>query len=496
MGHLRNLCRTDLYFLLRYGCNRPDVEKPFLFEKCRAVQFNPDNRLDLWSREHYKSTIITYAKTIQDILASHGDNPLHERELTFGIFSHTRPIAKAFLAQIKAEFETNELLKEWFPDVLWKYPTKEAAKWSLDGGISVRRNSNPKEQTVEAWGVVDGQPTSKHFDVLVYDDLVTQESVSNPDQIKKTTDSLALSYNLGAQGGTRRFIGTRYHYNDTYKEIMDRGTVKPRIFPATKDGKVGGEPVLFSREELEQKRRDMGPYIYACQMLQDPKQDGADGFNERWLRYYSNTPVGTNNYIVVDPANSKRKDSDYTTIWVIGLGADSNYYVLDMVRDRLNLKERTQAVFDLHRTWQPLAVGYERFGMQSDVEHIEDKMEQLNYRFNLLALGQPGTKQQKRYIRSSGGQMSKEDRIRKLIPVFEQGRIWLPATCYKMNYEGERQDLVDVFINQEYLPFPVGIHPDMLDSLARILDDDLAATFPIQRRSTQISRSNSNWRTA
>lgn len=468
-----------------------------MFEKCKAVQLNPDGRLDLWSREHYKSTIITYAKTIQDILASHGDNPIHDRELTFGIFSHTRPIAKAFLAQIKTEFETNELLKEWFPDVLWNSPAKEAPKWSLDGGISVRRKSNPKEQTVEAWGVVDGQPTSKHFDVLVYDDLVTKESVSNPDQIKKTTESLALSYNLGSNGGKRRFIGTRYHYNDTYKEIMDRGTVKPRIFPATKNGKVGGEPVLLTREELEEKRRDMGPYIYACQMLQDPRQDGAEGFREEWLKYYRIQPVGCNNYIVVDPANSKKKESDYTAIFVVGLAADSNYYVLDMVRDRLNLRERTKLVFELHRKWQPIAVGYERFGMQADIEHIEEMMERDNYRFNLVALGQPGNRQVKKYVRSSGGQMSKEDRIKKLIPLFEQGKIWLPESLYRLNYEGERQDLVHIFVQEEYLPFPVGIHPDMLDSLARIVDDDLATKFPLERKPgrSQVSR-KSDWRTA
>ena len=32
--------------------------------------------------------------------------------------------------------------------------------WSLDGGLVVKRKSNPKEATVEAWGLVDSQPTS------------------------------------------------------------------------------------------------------------------------------------------------------------------------------------------------------------------------------------------------------------------------------------------------------------------------------------------------
>ena len=97
-AHIRNLCRIDLYFLLRYVLNRPDVENEWLFNRCREVQAEPSGYLDLWAREHYKSTIITFAKNIQDILASHGDDPLPEwqgREVTIGIFSHTRPTAKA-----------------------------------------------------------------------------------------------------------------------------------------------------------------------------------------------------------------------------------------------------------------------------------------------------------------------------------------------------------------------------------------------------------------
>lgn len=108
-AHLRNLCRIDLYFLLRYVLNRPDVENEWLFNRCREVQAKPSGYLDLWAREHYKSTIITFAKNIQDILSSHGDDPLPEwqgREVTIGIFSHTRPTAKGFLRQIMRELES------------------------------------------------------------------------------------------------------------------------------------------------------------------------------------------------------------------------------------------------------------------------------------------------------------------------------------------------------------------------------------------------------
>jgi hypothetical protein len=57
-----------LWILLRYGLGRADAHNQWVFDRCCEVQASPDGHLDLWAREHYKSTVITYAKTIQDIL--------------------------------------------------------------------------------------------------------------------------------------------------------------------------------------------------------------------------------------------------------------------------------------------------------------------------------------------------------------------------------------------------------------------------------------------
>jgi len=425
--------------------------------------------IDLWSREHYKSTVITFAKSIQDILASHGDNPLPEwdgQEVTIGIFSHTRPIAKKFLQQIKLELEGNSLLKALFPDVLWQEPRRDAPRWSDDGGLVVKRKTNPKEATVEAWGLVDSQPTSAHFTIMVYDDVVTINSVTSPDMIRKTTEALELSYNLGARGGVRRFIGTRYHQNDTYREIMARGTVTPRIYPATDDGTVDGEPVLLTREALNEKRRDMGPYTFACQMLQNPVADATMGFRREWLRYHkSDGWGGANKIILVDPANEKKKTSDYTVMWVVALGTDKNFYVVDGVRDRLTLTERKRALFGLHRKWRPGFVGYEKYGKDSDIASIEEEMDRRNYHFVITPLG---------------GKIKKTDRIKTLMPLFEQGRIYLPESMWRTDYEGRAVDLIESFINEEYMAFPVPVHDDMLDCLARINDKDTVLDWPME----------------
>lgn len=451
-----------------YGLNRKDIWHPWLLERCQEVQKHPDGYLDLWARGHGKSSIITLGKTIQDILASHGEDALPEwggREPTFGIFSCTRPIAKQFLAQIKREFESNVILRELFPDVIWDNPNKEAPRWSEDAGIIVKRKSNPKEATVEAWGIVEGQPTSKHFDVMVFDDVVTIDNVRSPQMIEKTTQAWELSLNLGSKHSRIRYIGTRYHYNDTYKTIMDRNAAKPRVYAATTNGKADGPPVFLSKSELAQKRQEQGPYSFASQMLMNPTAEDMQGFKSEWLEYFTySNHENMNVYITVDPANEKKSSSDYTVMMVIGLASDNNYYVLDMIRDRLSLTERANCLFALHRRWRPLLVGYEKYGMQADIEYVRECMNRKNYHFAMNTLG---------------GRLSKVDRIRKLIPYFEQHRIFLPEGCQKQNYEGRMQNLTGIFVSEEYESFPLSKHDDMLDALARILDEDMQTTWPL-----------------
>lgn len=448
-----------------------EVHNPdWLFDRVREVEDHPNGYIDLWAREHYKSTIITYAKTIQDILRYYGDDrddpdyPWKEHdEPTFCILANVRPLAKAFLRQIREELEGNTELKEMFPDILWADPKKEASQWSLDDGIVVKRNSNPKEATVEAWGLVDGQPTGKHYTFLIYDDVVTKETVTNPEMIDKTTDAWRMSDNLSAGETTQtRVIGTRYAFADTYHVIMSDTDIQPRIYPCTEDGTPQGEPVMRSKAFIREKYRKQGPYVFASQMLQNPTADTSQGFKREWFRYYERpydadyqTYKRTNRYLLVDPANEKKKNSDYTAAAVVGLGADMNYYLLDFYRDRLNLKERAELVFFLHEKWRPKKVGYERYGKDSDIAYFEIKMKEDNYRFNIEELG---------------GKVSKTDRIKRLVPILSDERFYLPNELYRTLYDGKELDMTKVLVEEEFLLFPVPMHDDGIDCIARIFD--------------------------
>lgn len=452
---LRAACLKDLFFLLLFVLGRRDMRHPWVLARCDEVQASPDGHLDLWARGHFKSSTLTLGKTIQDVLA--------DPEITVGIFSHNRPIAKSFLRQIKREFEANEPLKALFPDVLWAEPKREAPSWSEDAGLVVKRRSNPKEATIEAWGIVDGQPIGRHFKLMVYDDVVTAESVTTPDMRAKVLHAWELSLNLGTRGGKVRYIGTRYHYADVYASLLERHAAIPRIRPAIEDGK----PVLLTEEEIEDKRRSMGPHVFSSQILLDPKGDDSLGFQQQWLKWYDGEVERGNRYILVDPASSKRRGSDYTAVWVVEAAPDGNLYVRDLIRDRMNLDERIRAVIGLHRVWHPIMrVGWERYGMMADVEALKAEQERQGYRFEVVELG---------------GSLAKEDRIQRLVPRFARGGVWLPkgGVVKHVRALGREADLVRVFLDEEYLGWPFVAHDDMLDALSRFEDPDLGAVFPL-----------------
>lgn len=215
-------------------------------------------------------------------------------------------------------------------------------------------------------------------------------------------------------------------------------------------------PERIGNEEVEDIKREIGAYAFSGQFQQKPSPTGGGEFRKEWVQYYDSiSSSGMNHYIFVDPANSKNKNSDYTAIVVLGAGKDRNLYVVDLIRDRLNVREREDIIFNLHEKYRPKMVAYEKYGMQTDIDWIQKSMEDRNYRFP---------------IQEVGGKLSKEDRIRRLIPYFYDKRIFFPKVLYKADHTSNVIDVVDTFMQQEYLTFPVGLHDDLLDALSRLCD--------------------------
>jgi phage terminase large subunit-like protein len=492
----RELPKIDRFFLLVHVLHRLDAVHDWIYARCREVEAAPDGYLDLWARESYKSTVITFAGVIQEII--------RDPDITIGIFSHTKPTARKFLIQAKTEMETNETLKTLYPGIFWSDPRKQAPKWSEEKGVTVMRASNPKEATIEAHGLVDGQPTGSHFRLMVFDDVVTLESVGTPEQIEKTTNAWSLADNLGARGADGKIrkwhIGTRYHFADSYHTMIEMGAVKVRLHPATADGTPTGKPVFLSQEAWDEKRRQQTPATIAAQMLLNPAAGTEALFDEAWLRFLDIRPSTLNVYILCDPAGSRKRGSDYTAISVIGVDAAWNMYLLDGVYDRLNLHERWQAVRGLRRQWmrapgvQGVKVGYERYGMQSDIEHFELEMQRDREAFEIVELAWP-----------RDGPGSKYDRIQRLVPDFRNGKFFMAQVVQgetsnqarvraegqpwrvfhptrRKDYQGKVYALNKVLIT-EFLPYPFSVHDDFLDATSRIYDIEAAAPIVIRDQS-------------
>lgn len=236
-------------------------------------------------------------------------------------------------------------------------------------------------------------------------------------------------------------------------------------------------PPRLTKAFLEEKRADLNEYNYAGQYLQSPVPLGGGEFRSEWIQYYpagSIKPATMNIVILVDPSGGeelnkrRKKRSDWTAMMVVGLAPDNNYYLLDIVRDRLNPTDRIDTLFMLHRKWNELSgkppkVGYEKYGMMTDTHYIKEKQKQDSYRFPIVELG---------------GQMMKEERIRRLIPDLQIGRWCFPENIMYTDSEGRLFDLVSELVNSEMPTFPRARFDDMLDALSRVMEPDLNLVFP------------------
>ena len=233
----------------------------------------------------------------------------------------------------------------------------------------------------------------------------------------------------------------------------------------------------LTKKDLLELRDDLGEYNYVGQYLQEPVPVGGGEFKDRWVQYYPSGGIKAktmNICILVDPSageennKKKKKLSDFTAMMVVGLAPDNNYYLLDIVRDRLNPTERIETLFMLHRKWNALSgkpprVGYEKYALMSDTHYIKAKQKEDTYNFQVIVLG---------------GKIDKETRIRRMIPDMENGRWYFPESLPYVDNEGRTFDLVRELVSSEMPTFPKARFDDMLDAVSRVYDEDMMMTFP------------------
>lgn len=387
--------------------------------------------------------------------------------------SHTAELAERFGRRVRNLVGSQEH-GQIFPDCRLSADSAAAGRWETG-----------KHGEYFAAGV-GGSITGRRADIAIIDDPVKSREDADSVTIREKQwawwrDDLTtrLKPNAGVV-----LIMTRWHEDDLGGRLLEdlkSSGQRYRVISIPMEAREGDEigrhagellwPEWFTPQMLEQAKRE--PRTWSALYQQEPRPIGGGEFKLEWLCYWNQQPAVGQKVILVDPSSGKTKTrGDFTSMWVVGVGPDGNDYVVDGVRDRLNLMERTEKLFELVRRWNPAGVGYEQYGLQADIEHIRIEQERQQYRFRIIELG---------------GSVKKEDRIRRLIPGFQQGRVWMPRSMVRMMSDGHQRDVMDEF-RAEYVAFPVAAHDDSMDCLARKEEPEIRRLLLSPKPATQAPR--------
>lgn len=315
--------------------------------------------LDLAPRGHGKSTVGDVDFCITKIL--------RDPNIRILIGSKTDTQAKAFLKEVRTHFESNDTLIRIFGD--WR--SGKDNLWN-DGEFTVnRRTIIKKEATLTALGA-SGAVVSKHFDIIMGDDLVGLENARTEGQRLKLKEWFysALKPTLEPHGEIH-ILGTRYNPLDLYEDLIKSGEYVVQIKKAINKLKDGTEKALweakFSLAKLLDIKAESGTIIFNMQYQNDTELAKGKIFKGKDFRYYEEYTLdhdfqtakvkvkdsdGIDHwkkvrvFIGVDLAISEEqeKKNDYFVAMVIGLDDEHNVYVLDYVKERLSFNNQLNTI--------------------------------------------------------------------------------------------------------------------------------------------------------
>jgi predicted phage terminase large subunit-like protein len=332
--------------------------------------------LDLAPRGFGKSTVGDVDYCITRIL--------RDPNIRIMIGSKTQTQAEAFLKEIRTHFEQNTDLIRIFGD--WKKSRDNV--WNDREFTVNKRSIIKKEATVTALGA-SGAVISKHFDVIIGDDLVGLENARTEKQRANLKEWFYSSlFPTLEPDGEIHILGTRYNPLDLYEDLIKSGSYAVNIQQAirTVDGK---ECSLwedkFTLERLKQIRADSGKIIFNMQYQNDTELAKGKIFKAQYFRYYEEykldydfqtakvkikTTDGIEQWVKVrvymgaDLAISERENdnNDYFVLMTIGVDNDRNVYVLEYVKERLSFNSQLNTIISYGRDKYPMV---ERVGVET-----------------------------------------------------------------------------------------------------------------------------------
>lgn len=333
--------------------------------------------LDLAPRGFGKSTVGDVDYCITRIL--------RDPNIRIMIGSKTQTQAQAFLKEIRTHFEQNEDLLRIFGD--WK--TSKDNVWSDREFTVNKRTIIKKEATVTALGA-SGAVISKHFDIIIGDDLVGLENARTERQRANLKEWFYSSlFPTLEPDGEIHILGTRYNPLDLYEDLIKSRDYVVNIQQAIRT--VNGKKVSlwedkFSLERLEAILKQSGKIIFNMQYQNDTELAKGRIFKAKYFKYYEEykldydfqtAKIRIKNaegvdvwkkvrvYMGADLAISEEENSknDYFVLMMIGVDEDRNVYVLEYVKERLTFNSQLNTTISYGRDKYPMV---ERIGVETN----------------------------------------------------------------------------------------------------------------------------------
>jgi len=366
--------------------------------------------------------------------------------------------AKKMMHEIKMHISSNPKFIELFGNL-------KGGVWREDEITISTRTINAKEMTIEI-GSPGNTKTSKHYDYIKADDLVTRENIKSPESkeeiYKYFQDLLDL---LDHPGGFIDVVGTRWDYGDLYSFILDPERPHTEDFEVYLKGAMNEQgdyvfPWKLNKKTLDMLKRNKSALEFSAQYMNDPVPSSDATFKEDYFkRKYrpEELPKLYRRYFLVDPAASKNKRTDFSTGVVLDVSEKNEWFIRDMFRDRLLPGALEKKIFKFSKQWKPDQVAIETVAFQLYIKKsLYKTMKENNEYFNVAELEPHGR--------------NKDDRIRALEPKFANGEVFFPADGIKyITQEGKEQDMVFA-LKDELIKFPNSTKRDLGDVVAYGLD--------------------------
>lgn len=266
---VRLRAERSLYVFAKGIMGRTYLTKTLHLPMCAWLQTRPPFRkLALWPREHAKTSIVGHCLPIHILLQprSHnlyfpGEDGCDQRIVLAG---ETETRATDALRVIQSAYESNQLLRAFWPHLMWDNPRQQSKKWN-EKEMIVRRPTDYPDPSIRGIGV-GGAITGAHPSVLLKDDLISVEAANSPTVMQGAIEWHVTSRALINRDGTLEFIiGTRWAVADLYDYIITNDPTVEVTIRSVVEGGVCIYPEVFNMEKVAQLQREFGilfPLLY------------------------------------------------------------------------------------------------------------------------------------------------------------------------------------------------------------------------------------------